>query len=318
MNNFLKVIFLLTLSLGQLEGRLTMDAHAFAEQNGKPKLKPPQLSKHPPLNGKPYVLGFLRNQLGNQMFEVAAAYSLALDHEAVAVFPDLVELSEWRLNENYHYVFWRLNPTRPKLHPEKHHSYHGIPYEPIPYHPNMEVSGIFHSEKYFAHHKEEILNLFAPHPSIRKHIHQLHPWLSKTPNTVAVHVRAYWPVFPGGYKDGYGILPFMGFDWFKKAILTFPKNSLFVVFSNNMEWCKENFKNIKRRFKFIEGQEHYIDLYMMSMCKHNIISNSSYSWWGAYLNKNPNKIVVAPKQWFEPHTKMKTHDICPEGWVVLE
>lgn len=297
---------------GGLEGK--------ASKSKNDDLEPPspKLPKAEALNGRPFIKGELRNQLGNQMFEVAAAVSVALDNNAVAVFPDLVEMKQWKVPENFRNVFWRLNPTKPEKASEFYHSYHGLPYEPIPYHPNMTLNGLFHSEKYFAHHKKEILDLFAPHPSFIKYLYKKHPWLLKNYNTVAVHVRAYWPHYPGGWEDGKGVLPFLGLEYFKKAILSFPKESFFVVFSNNMEWCKSNFQQIDRNFIYIEGQSHHLDLFMMSLCKHNIISNSSYSWWGAWLNQNPNKIVIAPKLWFEPSSGIDDRDVIPDGWKVLE
>lgn len=251
------------------------------------------------------------------MFQIAATVSLALDNQAVAIFPDLVELDEWKVKENYQHVFWRLNPAKPSIHSQFFYSRQGFPFRPIPYQPNMTLNGLHHSEKYFAGHKKEIMDLFAPHSSYVRYLYKKYPLL-KNDNTVAVHVRAYWPFFPGGFEDGKGVLPFLGLDYFKRAIYQFPADSLFVVFSNNMNWCKKQFKKIHRKFIFIEGEPHYLDLFMMSLCKHNIISNSSFSWWGAYLNKNPNKIVIAPKNWFESTCRLDTKDICPEGWVVIE
>lgn len=296
-----------------------LEGMSSSEKHKKVKIPaPPAMPKVEPLKGRPFIKGELRNQLGNQMFEIAAAYSLALDNNAVAVFPDLVEMKQWKVEENYRYVFWRLNPTMPDRPSEFVHSYHNVPYKPIQYQPNMTLSGLFHSEKYFAHHKKEIADLYAPHPSFVKYLYKKYSWLLKDINTVAVHVRAYWPVYPGGWEDGKGVLPFLGLDFFKKAILNFPADSLFVVFSNNMEWCKDNFKKIPRKFVYIEGQPPHLDLFMMSLCRHNIISNSSFSWWGAWLNKNPDKIVIAPKQWFDPTSGIDDNDVIPEGWVVQD
>jgi len=65
---------------------------------------------------------------------------------------------------------------------------------------------------------------------------------------------------------------------------------------------------------YVEGNEKgYEDMRLMMNCKHNIIANSSFSWWAAWLNQNPNKIVVAPKQWFNDPT-VDTKDVIPETW----
>lgn len=281
-------------------------------------LSPPTLLAPDRSLKKPYVLGILHNQLGNQLFEIAAAVSLALDHDAEAIFPQLKSQENDNIPLNYKYVFWRLNTADPETSPQFIYNDPDLHHKPIPYHPNMALLGAFQSEKYFLHHKKEILELFEPHKNITRYLNEKHEWLKSKQPTVAVHVRAYWPYFPGGAADGKGYLPFLGYEYFEKAILSFPKEYFFVIFSNNIKWCKENLTKIPRKMKFIEGQPHYLDLFLMSLCTHHIISNSSFSWWGAYLNKNPSKIVVAPKKWFTPECGLRSNDIIPEGWVVLE
>jgi hypothetical protein len=93
-----------------------------------------------------------------------------------------------------------------------------------------------------------------------------------------------------------------------------PDGTTFLVFSDDMEWCKENF--IGDQFIFVEGENDVTDLWIMSYCKHNIIANSSFSWWGAWLNDYKHKIVVAPLKWFGPAKgDIKTDDIYAENWI---
>jgi hypothetical protein len=89
-----------------------------------------------------------------------------------------------------------------------------------------------------------------------------------------------------------------------------------------MKWCKENLK-INQTTHFVtinnEQQPHY-DLFLMSKCKHNIIANSSFSWWSAWLNENPEKIIIAPAKWVNPESVFFANvgDVIPKGWIQIQ
>ena len=90
-----------------------------------------------------------------------------------------------------------------------------------------------------------------------------------------------------------------------------------MFFSDDIEWCKSTYKDNKDVY-FSENNNPFIDLYSMSKCKDNIIVNSSFSWWGAWLNSHPDKRVVAPNKWFGEAYKCYTvKDIIPQSWIVL-
>jgi hypothetical protein len=258
----------------------------------------------------PFVTAELRGQLGNQLFIIAATVSLALDHEATPTFPDLIKIKDYKIPLNYEKLFHSLPVSLPNrvrfTYREPHFSY-----EPIPYRPNMKLSGYFQSEKYFANHKREILELFAPPSEIVSDLSLRYADILEHAMTISVHVRFY-------HEDPTGkVHPTCDRDYFEKAMALFPDDALFVVFSNEMEKCKTLLSSIPKNFRFIEGEDHFCDLYLMSFCKHNIIANSSFSWWGAYLNRNPKKQVVAPKLWFNSSHIADTKDLLPEGWIQL-
>ena len=107
-------------------------------------------------------------------------------------------------------------------------------------------------------------------------------------------------------------------DFYYKAI-EYLENKLndnitYLVFSDDIKWCKENFN--KKKFVFIDGEESdkdYLELYLMSLCKNFIIPNSTFSWWGCYLSKNKNKIIISPKLWF----KNKKNEISAENSILF-
>jgi hypothetical protein len=91
-----------------------------------------------------------------------------------------------------------------------------------------------------------------------------------------------------------------------------------MIFSDDIEGCKSMFEFIPNKI-FHDSRVDWLDMYMMSMCEHNIICNSSFSWWGAYLNENTTKKVIAPKRWFGPaYTNLNTSDLIPHTWITLD
>jgi hypothetical protein len=85
-----------------------------------------------------------------------------------------------------------------------------------------------------------------------------------------------------------------------------------IFISDDKEWCKENFNGIVSPF-----DDEIDDLILMMNCDNNIIANSSFSWWGAYLNQNPNKVVIGPKKWFGPYGPQDQDDIIPPNWIKI-
>ena len=161
-------------------------------------------------------------------------------------------------------------------------------------------SGYFQDERYFEEIKQEIRDTFTFKKTI-----------NMGEGSVSIHLRRTDFIgnpLLGGVADT---------NYYQSAISYISskvKNPKFYIFSDDIEWCKENFK-IDFPHKFIDhtGNESYKDMLMMSKCEHNIIVNSSFSWWGAWLNNNPDKIVICPEKYY------KNRDKTPylEGWIRL-
>ena len=185
-------------------------------------------------------------------------------------------------------------------------------YSTIPYHDNMEIRGWFQSEKYFIDHKEQIIDLFSPSPEILNYLRSKYAHIVNHPMSVAIHYRSYAKEDP--HEQVYAHL---SPKYYKAAMDQFPEDALFVIFSQDMAWCKEHLAPLKKNILFIEQESYYHDFYLMTLCKNNIICNSTFSWWAAYLNKNPNKKVFAPLHWFSPSYHHDTRDLIPDSWTLI-
>ena len=127
-----------------------------------------------------------------------------------------------------------------------------------------------------------------------------------------LHVRR------GDYLALQNFHPVQSDEYYKKALeLTKPENLL--VFSDDIDWVKSNLL-LDEASVFInhnKGNESYNDMRLMSLCKHHVIANSSFSWWGAYLNSHTKKIVLYPSVWFGEIVKHDTKDLCPPDWIKI-
>lgn len=139
--------------------------------------------------------------------------------------------------------------------------------------------------------------------------------LGKGVITVAVHIRR------GDYQSATFIEGFGNccpLEYYKRAFSYMNEhipNAKYVFFSDDMQWVKDNIK--VENAIYVDhnyGVDSWQDMYLMSLCSHNIIANSTFSWWGAWLNNNPQKIVVAPKRWW---STIENDDVVPDSWIRL-
>lgn len=183
---------------------------------------------------------------------------------------------------------------------------------------NTYLEGYFQCEKYFLDVRKQLLIDFN-FPSGLSKENEILVDLIKNKNAVSIHIRRGDYVNNAHINSVHGVLSKSYYD---NAIEFFLKNSsfpYFFIFSDDPEWVKTNFI-IDAPSEIIShntGDLSYIDMHLMSLCKHNIIANSSFSWWGAWLNQFPNKIVVAPKNWFNDNKKQQNDIVC-DSWIEIE
>lgn len=180
------------------------------------------------------------------------------------------------------------------------------------------ISGYWQSEKYFKPIEDLVRNAFVfqcidtNNLSLAEEIRSM--------NSISLHLRRGDYIGNSIYTDECNESYYE--DAIKKLFDRLPnkENVQFYVFSDDKAFADVFIGKLNYPVKLIDynkGADSYKDMYLMSQCKHNIIANSSFSWWGAWLNNNPEKIVIAPKKWFNVDNEDSYKDIVPESWIKI-
>jgi len=172
---------------------------------------------------------------------------------------------------------------------------------------NTRYIGYFQSERYFENQRQYLLNLFTPSDMVVERLSK-YDYLFDIP-TCSVHVRR------GNYLSLSHIHTVLDMNYYRRALSHKAVQMIgrFIVFSDDIQWCKSNF--VGKKLVFIEDID-YICMFLMSRCDHHIIANSSFSWFGAWLGSNPDKRTIGPQQWFNNDNK-KAKDIIPWHWETV-
>ena len=181
---------------------------------------------------------------------------------------------------------------------------------------NSYLDGYFQCEKYFKDIREIILKQFTINQDISNYTKEIKNKIQNSQNSCSLHIRR------GDFVNSTNINIHGACDieYYKKAMKYLEEkvvNINYFIFSDDIEWVKENLA-IQNAI-YIDSKEKRIpheDIYLMSLCKNNIIANSSFSWWGAWLNQNEKKMVIAPKRWFaDDKLESQSKDIVCDSWV---
>jgi hypothetical protein len=273
-------------------------------------------------------------RLGNQMFQHAAVKGIARNRGFEYCIPPYHPQSQID-NYGLFEAFEMENVDHVKF------SYNMIPAQESHFHFDEElfndcpdganVAGFFQTEKYFKHVEDEVREDYT---FKKEWLEPCQEFMKQFGNqeVAFLHVRRGDPNLTDkrGFKWAYVNLqdqhPVQPLEYYEKALEYFPKDMPVLVFSDSIEWCKEQEFFKPERFMFSEPEDKYddgalvpyVDLCLMSLCSHAIIANSSMSWWGAWLQKNPNKKVIAPKMWFgSTYSFHDTKDLYCDGWEVI-
>lgn len=267
----------------------------------------------------------LEGGLGNQLFQIAATLASAWDNGYEPVFPELLESPSIFAPRPVYWstVFAKIPTCSPKIFSSlKYQPYQEINearYNPILLkESHAKLLGYWQSEKYFLRYKESIQSLFQPTESLLESTHTKFSELtnSHTGPIISVHLRR------GDYMQIEGCLCLWENaykHYYIKAVSYFPQDSLFVVFSDDPAYAREFFeKNFPLEKAVFPHDIDYIELYMMAQCDYHILANSTFSWWGAYLNLKPHKIVIGPKEWSVKGSQgIYRPDYYPPDWITI-
>ena len=180
---------------------------------------------------------------------------------------------------------------------------------------NIYIDGYWQSEKYFKAIENDIRQEITLKEPLGEKCLEIVKKITET-NSISIHIRH------GDYLNDKlsKIFEICSPEYYTQAISLMAKKieqPYFFIFSDDIAWAEKNLKtNFPIEYVSKNKFEDYKELVLMGMCKHNIIANSSFSWWGAWLNNNHQKIVIAPKTWFKDPAKI-IKDIIPDSWIKL-
>ncbi|MDR0830520.1 MAG: alpha-1,2-fucosyltransferase [Prevotellaceae bacterium] len=179
-------------------------------------------------------------------------------------------------------------------------------------HKNELFKGTWQSEKFFENAKDEVRQKFIFNEKLLSEKTLEIRQLIEQSNSVSIHIRR-GDYFSAQYVNGFANICTL--DYYNNAVEKIKnevKNAEFFIFTDDTDWVTENFKLENSHFiTHNSGGNSWQDMYLISRCKHNIIANSSFSWWGAWLNNNAEKIVIAPKKWWQT---LEKDDVVPQNW----
>lgn len=284
------------------------------------------------------IITKLNGGIGNQLFQYAAGKNLAIKNNTILK----LDLSDYdKIDPRYrHYDLNSFN-IEEKIATEEDMEkiqkkgiskfleiflpyfkrtlikYHGYDFDPdfFKIKDNVILDGYWQSEKYFIDSADAIRKEFTLKNEPGTRAKEMAEKIVNA-ESVSLHIRR------GDYLSGKfsSIYPVLATDYYLQAINLIAEktdNPVFFIFSDDIEWVKNNLK-ISYPGEYVSDNniKDYEEIILMSKCRHNIIANSSFSWWGAWLNSNPEKIVIAPEKWFNIKL-FNEKDLLPSAWYTI-
>jgi len=273
----------------------------------------------------------LMGGLGNQLFQIFTAISYAILSENNYKFTNTVILLGGIRHTYWESFLSELKKNTTDMFPpltcikETSFEHHALDLDKIRG-KNILLSGYFQSYKYFEKNYSTICKLIALPDKKAEVLQQTDYTVDSLLHSISLHFRM------GDYKPKQHIHPIMGYEYYKNALTYIDLHSankesyqvLYFCEDSDVEAANEIISELEldfSQFTFVRCDSKLTDweqMMIMSLCGHNIIANSTFSWWGAYFNNNKNKIICYPKLWFGSGCEHNTIDMFPEGWVEIK
>ena len=258
--------------------------------------------------------------LGNQMFQYA--YAKSLQQRGYKVIINVAKSKRYKLHGGYHLNKFNidLKTTTKASNIQSELGLRQFLKEKsllfneayLAVRRNLYIKGYFQSEKYFKDIRAILLTQFALKDKLSTSTAAYNQEINSKENSCSIHVRRGDFIFDRKKNSIHGTC---GIHYYTEAIKLINQkhnNTHFFVFSDDLDWAKQNIK--PENVTYIDHKViPHEDMHLMSLCKHNITANSSFSWWGAWLNTNETKTVIAPKKWYVH----QENEVACESWLQL-
>lgn len=251
-----------------------------------------------------YAFGIFLQEKFNQKIYFDFSFYNSNTHRAPSILKIINNLNqspEPLSNSFIKFKSFKLNRLYNRIFNKNYHLNYSDSFQPEANY-NYFFDGYWQDKRYF---KNELFKLKKPNFSTKAN--HYFDKIIKSENSLSIHVRRTDYLSKKNQK----IFKILDDQYYSSALELVENlgvtNSDIFVFSDDIKWVNDNLK-LSQKFTLVENTNEIDDLFLMSTCNHNIIANSTFSWWGAYLNSNKNKIVVGPKDWYEngyPETNIK-------------
>ena len=258
----------------------------------------------------------LRGRIGNNLFQMAAAMSLGrqMDADVIGIISSGYTVPSNESNKLSEYLVpfkgtilrhCHLSERMPVMY--LRYKEPSFSYSHLPHINRVLLSGYFQSEKYFD--ESLIRQLYAIPDEINQRLRSRYSNLLAL-KPASINVRR------GDYLDKQDFYPVCRLNYFQAGIELLGKNRHYIVTSDDPDWCKQIFR--AENLHVVDDVTPVESLYLQSLCNDHIISNSTFSWWGAWLDDKKDKTVIAPTLWFGPKlSHLDTKDLLPSSWIKL-